>query len=262
MLRRVTDGIYRESWSALREIVSNAYDADATEVVIDTDAPRFEQIRIRDNGNGFTAEALAYMIKSIGGSSKRTETGAEIGVTSEEDRSLSPGGRKLIGKLGIGLFAVSQLTQEFQVITKRRGDSERTVADVVLFRYAEDKRANSGEDDGEFQTGSVKIWKTPVKDKNAHGTEIILRNLLPRTQAELCSLDVWSLIYAPEGTVEPEAVPSADLPHRLCRPGKAGRIEGVAVSAVGDETDADKRFRLFRTACLSARTLPRNAGLA
>src|SRR5258707_13772615 len=70
VLRRVTDGIYREPWSALREIVSNAYDADATEVVIDTDAPRFQQVVIRDNGNGFTADALAAMIKSIGGSAK------------------------------------------------------------------------------------------------------------------------------------------------------------------------------------------------
>ena len=246
VLRRVTDGIYREPWSALREIVSNAYDADATEVVIDTDAPRFEQIRIRDNGNGFTAEALASMIKSIGGSSKRTETGAEIGVTSETDPNLSPGGRKLIGKLGIGLFAVSQLTQEFQVITKRRGDSERTVADVLLFRYAESKPANSGQDDMEFQTGSVRIWKTPVKDKNTQGTEIILRNLLPRTKAELCSFDVWSLIHAPEGTVEPEAIPIPPIYH-------IGYVDAAEPDELkvspslpwGNETDADKRFRLF-----------------
>ena len=32
--------------------------------------------------------------------------------------SLSPGGRRLIGKIGIGLFSVSQLTRHFQIITK------------------------------------------------------------------------------------------------------------------------------------------------
>jgi hypothetical protein len=52
VLARITDGIYRQPSSALRELISNAYDADATEVVILTDAPRFAQIAIRDNGLG------------------------------------------------------------------------------------------------------------------------------------------------------------------------------------------------------------------
>lgn len=246
VLRRVTDGIYREPWSALREIVSNAYDADATEVVIDTDAPRFEQIRIRDNGNGFTADALASMIKSIGGSSKRTEAGAEFGVTSHADPNLSPSGRKLIGKLGIGLFAVSQLTHEFQVITKRRGDSERTVADVLLFQYAEGKPDASAEIDGQFKTGSGRIWKVPAKDKNSQGTEIILRNLLPRTKAELGSLDVWSQIYAPPGTVEPDAIPPRPMYHiGYADPTNPDELKVQPVLPWGAEIDPDKRFRLF-----------------
>jgi hypothetical protein len=246
VLRRVTDGIYREPWSALREIVSNAYDADATEVVIDTDAPRFHEIRIRDNGNGFTAEALASMVKSIGGSTKRTEAGADLGVTAQEDYDRSPGGRKLIGKLGIGLFAVSQLTQEFQVITKRRSETERTVADVLLFRYAEGKHSGSGDSDAEFHTGSVRIWKMPVKDKNSHGTEIVLRNLLPRTKAELCSTDTWTLIFAPAGTVEPAAVPLAPLYHiGYVDPENPDELKVAPKSPWGRESDPDKRFRLF-----------------
>ena len=52
VLARITEGIYRQPASALRELVSNAYDADATEVVILTDAPRFGQITVRDNGRG------------------------------------------------------------------------------------------------------------------------------------------------------------------------------------------------------------------
>src|SRR5260221_8409604 len=97
VIRRVTDGIYREPWAALREIISNAYDADATEVVISTDAPRFNRMTIRDNGNGFTAEALASMCVNIGGSPKRTALGADLGVTAEDDPDHSPSGRRLIG---------------------------------------------------------------------------------------------------------------------------------------------------------------------
>jgi hypothetical protein len=44
VLARITDGIYRQPASALRELISNAYDADASEVVILTDAPRFSSI--------------------------------------------------------------------------------------------------------------------------------------------------------------------------------------------------------------------------
>jgi hypothetical protein len=206
VLRRVTDGVYREPWAALRELVSNAYDADATEVVIDTDRPRFGKISIRDNGMGFTDTALASMIKNIGGSPKRNEIGASLGVTDAKNYTLSPKGRKLIGKLGIGLFAVSQLTHEFQVITKQAGEDTRTVADVLLFRYREDKPSVSGAgEEAAFKTGEVRIWKVPAKDKKSQGTEIILRNLLPRTRAELASLDRWALLRAqhdPDADVE------------------------------------------------------------
>lgn len=128
VLKRVTDGIYRQPSSALRELISNAYDADATRVVIETDRPRFASIIIRDNGNGFTEEALASLICSIGGSPKRTADGSEMGITNKEDPDLSPGGRRLIGKIGIGLFAVSQLTKEFVIVTKTKGSRNRTTS--------------------------------------------------------------------------------------------------------------------------------------
>ncbi|RKH78178.1 ATP-binding protein, partial [Corallococcus praedator] len=105
--------------------------------------------------------------------------------------------RKLIGKLGIGLFALSQLTHEFQIITKQKGDDTRTVADVLLFRYAEDKAKAGDSEEEEFHTGSVRLWKVPARDKKTHGTEIILRNLLPRTKAELASYELWTVIHAP-----------------------------------------------------------------
>jgi len=51
---RITSGIYRQPSSALRELISNAFDADATEVVILTDAPRFSKVIVRDNGAGLS----------------------------------------------------------------------------------------------------------------------------------------------------------------------------------------------------------------
>jgi Histidine kinase-, DNA gyrase B-, and HSP90-like ATPase len=61
-IARVTDGIYRQPASAIRELISNAYDADATRVVIKTDAPRFERITIEGDGNGMSPDVLAYLL--------------------------------------------------------------------------------------------------------------------------------------------------------------------------------------------------------
>ncbi len=80
VLARVTDGIYRRPSSAFRELISNAYDADATEVILQTDAPRFQRIVVRDNGRGMSPEALADLVTHIGGSSKRTAKGKRLGT--------------------------------------------------------------------------------------------------------------------------------------------------------------------------------------
>jgi hypothetical protein len=189
VLKRITDGIYRQPSSALRELISNAYDADATTVIIETDRPRFESIIIRDNGNGLTEEALASLVCSIGGSPKRTADGSDMGVTSKEDPALSPGGRRLIGKIGIGLFAVSQLTKEFQIVTKTKGSRYRTTAHVKLGTHSEERLKQSK--GARFETGHARIWQKRAEDEESHGTEVILLNLLPKTRDDLASADRW-----------------------------------------------------------------------
>jgi hypothetical protein len=187
VLKRITDGIYRQPSSALRELVVNSYDADATLVEIQTDPPRFKRVIVRDNGNGLSIEALSYLVNSIGGSAKRTTAGKDIGICNKKDRTLSPGGRKLIGKIGIGLFSVAQLTKEFQIITKTENTDYRIIADVVLHTYSEDV----ADPDKEFKAGTVRIWKVPATDIDSHGTEVILRNLLKQTWEDLTSKEMW-----------------------------------------------------------------------
>ena len=188
----MTDGIYRQPASALRELISNAYDADAANVWIETDAPRFQQIVISDDGNGMTLEALANLIEHIGGSPKRTALASAMGVAAPGDESRSPGGRKLIGKIGIGLFAVAQLTRHFQIVTKRKRDAHRLVADIVLKTYSEDKLANikPGEKTT-FDTGDVDIWSEKASDQDAHGTQVVLLDLKDYARGLLQSRDRW-----------------------------------------------------------------------
>ena len=195
VLARVTDGIYRQPGSAIRELVSNAYDADAKQVVIKTDRPRFHTLSVEDDGMGMTPTALAHLLHHIGGSAKRSREGAELGIASTTDPARSPSGRRLIGKIGIGLFSVSQLTHRFQIITKTAGDPFRTIALVVLRQYS-DESAPTPDEQGQHEAGLVTIWREPATDVDSHGTTIILTDIRPQTRDTLQSQDLWGAIDA------------------------------------------------------------------
>jgi len=200
VIARITDGIYRQPSSALRELLANAYDADATTVFIDTDVPRFSRIVIRDDGIGIGLETLAHIIQNIGGSAKRTEKGKDLELVDPTNVFNSPSGRRLIGKIGIGLFSVAQLTRHFQIVSKVAGEKYRCVADIILSQYSEASVSDPDGDDS-FQSGAVQIWSEPSEDIDAHGTEIILLDLKPQTKQLLRSYEIWALITEQEQQV-------------------------------------------------------------
>jgi hypothetical protein len=197
IISRVTDGIYREPWAAFRELIANAYDADATSVVVETGAPHFDKVTVRDNGGGMSPDTLAYMLRNIGGSSKRTKSGVKLSTSNASNPDLSPSGRPLIGKIGIGMFAVAQLTQHFQIITKSKGDKVRSSATVLLKTYNETELRNA-DPEKEYEAGRVKIISETVSEEEveAHGTSIILYSLRPEIRKAMQSLRLWSASMA------------------------------------------------------------------
>lgn len=196
VVARVTDGIYRQPGSALRELIINAYDADATWVSVNTNAPKFDRITVEDNGNGMSPEVIVNLLQNIGGSAKRNSFGCEIGITSKEDSTKSPGGRKLIGKLGIGIFSVSQLTSSFKIISKTKGTTFRTVVHVNLNQFADE---NSG--DG-FKSGEWVAWTEPDEDPEVHGTTIILTSIRPQAREVLSDEQFWHALEDSSPEVE------------------------------------------------------------
>lgn len=208
VIARVTDGIYRQPGSAIRELIANAYDADATWVSVKTDAPKFSRITVEDDGTGMTPDAVVHLLHNIGGSAKRTEQGQELGIASSDNVLLSPKGRRLIGKLGIGIFSVSQLTHSFQITTKTIGDNYRTVVLVSLRQFA-DESADGGET--EFEAGRFQVWREKTDDALAHGTTIVLNAIRPQTRDSLRSEQLWSAIDNPISE-ESEAKSLSTLP--------------------------------------------------
>lgn len=189
VLARISDGIYRQPSSALRELIANAYDADATQVLINTDAPRFDSISVKDNGHGMDEREVVRLIHHIGGSAKRLAIGADLGITSKDDPSRTPLGRRIIGKIGIGLFSVAQLGRRFQIITKRPGARHRIVADVQLRTYSEDTEPLGSS--SKVHTGTVRLRSVKADDSKAHGTEIVIHDLNPAARDMLRSRDIW-----------------------------------------------------------------------
>src|SRR5437899_440353 len=109
ILADISLGIYRTPANALKELVSNAFDADARVVKITMDTPSFDVFTCSDDGRGMDAEEFVDIMHRIGGSAKR--------VTAQK----TPSGRPLIGKIGIGILAVAQICGKFELISSQRG---------------------------------------------------------------------------------------------------------------------------------------------
>lgn len=111
-LAHLSRGLYRSPASALRELVSNAWDANARVVRIQTNYPNFYQIAVQDNGDGFPKEEFVrLMAGNIGNSQKRPKQETLIN------------GRPTIGRLGIGMLGIAQICGSFKITsTPREGE--------------------------------------------------------------------------------------------------------------------------------------------
>ncbi len=144
----IGERLYTESIEFVRELVNNAYDADATlvEVVVAEDT-----IEIRDNGSGMDREGLRQYF-NIGSQQKLYAHKSPIY------------GRDRIGQFGIGKFASLSACKRFEVITKKDDFVGR-----VIFDKEEWERA-------------VDVWQLPFEIlppdfRKQNGTTVILFGL-------------------------------------------------------------------------------------
>lgn len=107
----ISTGIYRSPAAALKELVSNSFDAGATELTISTGYPDFETLTCIDDGDGIKYDDFTDVMQYIGGSIKRE--------VSDVGRFRRP----IIGKIGIGILALSQVKEQFSIVTSPRGES-------------------------------------------------------------------------------------------------------------------------------------------
>ena len=173
--------------------------------------------------------------------------GIKLGVTSADNDKVSPRGRKLIGKIGIGLFAVAQLTRHFQIITKPAGEKYRYVADIRLGVF--DEEAVESEDSSvdlkqEYETGDVELLREAADPREHSGTKILLLELRDYARSLLQSREMWAKTRedAPDDERAVAFTPSFHI--GVVRPDDPSRIDVPAANPWPDDvTSPPERFR-------------------
>ena len=145
ILNQLSRGVYSTPAMALKELISNAYDADATKVTIDAKSSGNALI-IRDNGHGMSHEDFDQKFAYISKSPKVDELD-----TSKKYH------RPIIGKLGIGFIAVSTLCNTMIISSTTKESRTKFIA---VLDFAKFKRRDAQKRDfQELSEYRIKLYK-------------------------------------------------------------------------------------------------------
>lgn len=166
ILELLGPNLYTNIYYVLAELVANAYDADARNVYIIAGK---DDIRVEDDGVG-----MSY----ANGDIERYLNVAGVSRSSEDD-SVTPSGRRRMGRKGVGKLAALSVSENVDVLTVSAGDR----SGFVLTRRPEDdnKLAAIPEDEIQFERvtdhGSAIVMREP--QYRLHKTlSAVRRNLL------------------------------------------------------------------------------------
>jgi hypothetical protein len=143
---------------ALREVVSNSYDADATTARIDIALDR-NRVTIHDNGSGMTREEFDYYLRIAGQRRGKRET--------------PKFGRKRIGQFGVGFLAILPFCELLQITSTTENSEEVFTAEIPAWRFFK-------HDGQSLDVGTVDVpgeVTRNVKSKAEHFTQITLLKL-------------------------------------------------------------------------------------
>jgi hypothetical protein len=147
---------YRSTEQAIKELVDNAWDADATEVRISLpEEMSAESISIADNGSGMTVEELRHEYLKVARDRRSVKGEFTVGFR-----------RRVKGRKGIGKFAGLMVADQMELITSARG-----VQANLLFERERLVQAQS-----DFERVEIPLTSGAC-DTEAHGTTIVLRDL-------------------------------------------------------------------------------------
>ena len=162
IINDLSSGIYSSPASCIKELVNNSFDADAKNVIIRM-KPIEDTITILDDGSGMNATDFDENFAWISKSNKRNKG------------ELSPSGRPLIGKIGIGFIAVNEICDVLEVVSSKKGQPYKFTA-IIDFAKILNTNTSIGPDDDTYLKGEFTLINEE-EDKNEHYTSIRLVGL-------------------------------------------------------------------------------------
>ena len=121
VLQLLGDELIGSARLAVFELVKNAYDADANEVVVrlDLDSKPEPAITVSDDGEGMTLDMLQSVWLVPGNDHRKRQRLSELRTAKH--------GRLPLGEKGLGRFAVHKLGNRITLVTRARGSDECVV---------------------------------------------------------------------------------------------------------------------------------------
>ncbi len=156
--------MYQSPTAAIAEMVSNAWDADATEVNITLPTHENRTIVIKDNGIGMTFEECQKKFLTVGFDKRKDNPVAKSKLFN----------RDLMGRKGIGKFAGFGIAEIIEICTTSQETGEKTsfTLDINKIRSSDDYvKTESMAIDVTFRTGPSEL------EKENHGTTVTLKSL-------------------------------------------------------------------------------------
>lgn len=179
IIQHISSAMYRSPASAIKELLINSFDADATDVelklLFDTNGQGksiLSEIQVIDNGEGMDGNKLRKVFTEIGDSLKSRETSDPNSDILTEHLK-----RPIVGRLGIGILAIASATSEFKVETKKKDFNQAFIAEVQIKQF--DKNLEKIAAIEEFPMGKVKISPIESSDKSTGYTKVIINKFKP-----------------------------------------------------------------------------------
>src|SRR5262245_2939395 len=119
LLKLIGSELISDEVLAVTELVKNAHDADAANVVVDFRAvtsPEGE-IVVRDDGFGMSLDTLLGHWMQPAATSK-----------AHPSSRFTPSGRRMLGEKGVGRFAADKLGRHLELISRRKGQRDEVFA--------------------------------------------------------------------------------------------------------------------------------------
>ena len=173
IIKHISAGLYRSPGSSIKELLSNSYDADASNVLITfhftypNTRLHLDKITIRDDGEGMSIKDLYYVFTHIGGSTKNTI--GKMNITNKKKR-------KVVGRMGIGMLSVASACKGFTVRTKKSGDTREYIAKISLAFFDDIIQRNESMDKSKL--GNVNLSSRHVGGFDSY-TEIEISDFKP-----------------------------------------------------------------------------------